>query len=256
MWSVAASGSSAMPSTSGATARRPAPPSDARERASVELRAQLVVDAPAHREQPVDGVRPRAACAPTSGSAAGSVRARLHRASVPAPAAAASAATSEAAWCLRVAAEQLVGALPRERDGHVPRGELGEREEAERREVGERLVQLPDELGEVDLRLCVRELELVVVGAEDVRRRSARPRARCRRSSVKPTENVLTGSDMLLGHQRDDQARVEPAAQHRAERHVAHQAQAHRLLEPRDQLLGAARPRDDSRSGSGTGYVQ
>ena len=42
----------------------------------------------------------------------------------------------------------------------------------------------------------------------------------------------------VLGHQGDDQARVEPAAQHRAEWDVAHQAQAHRFLEARDQLLG------------------
>ena len=37
------------------------------------------------------------------------------------------------------------------------------------------------------------------------------------------------------GHQRDDQARVEPAAQHRSQRDVAHQAHADRLLEPCEQ---------------------
>jgi hypothetical protein len=46
---------------------------------------------------------------------------------------------------LSVAAEQLVGALAGEGDGDVLRGHLGERDEAERREVGERLVEVPDE---------------------------------------------------------------------------------------------------------------
>ena len=41
----------------------------------------------------------------------------------------------------------------------------------------------------------------------------------------------------LLRHQRDDQARVEAAAEHRAERHVAHQPQADGLLELGEQAL-------------------
>ena len=43
---------------------------------------------------------------------------------------------------LAVAAEELVGALAGERDGDVLRGELGEREKAERREIGDRLVHV------------------------------------------------------------------------------------------------------------------
>jgi len=35
----------------------------------------------------------------------------------------------------------------------------------------------------------------------------------------------------VAGHQADDEARVEPAREHRPKGHVAHQAQAHRLLE-------------------------
>ena len=90
-------------------------------------------------------------------------------------------ATSAAARCLRVAAEELVRALARERNGHMPGRELRESVEAEGREVGERLVEVPDELGEVDDVGRERELELVVVGAEVRRRRSARRRARCLR---------------------------------------------------------------------------
>ena len=60
-------------------------------------------------------------------------------------------------------------------------------------------------------------------------------------ASAKPTENVFTGSVICLRHQRDDHARVEPAAQHRPERHVAHQPQPDRLLELRQQPLGARR---------------
>ena len=97
----------------------------------------------------------------------------------------------------RVAAEQLVRALAGERDGDVLRGELGEREEAERREVGERLVEVPDELGELDVLLGERELELVVVGAEELARRTrASASSLPSPASAKPTENVLTGSVM------------------------------------------------------------
>ena len=47
---------------------------------------------------------------------------------------------------LAVSAQQLVRALARQGHGHVLRGQLREREEAERGEVGQRLVQVPDEL--------------------------------------------------------------------------------------------------------------
>ena len=47
---------------------------------------------------------------------------------------------------LAVAAEQLVGALAGQRDGDVLGGEPRQRQEAERREVGERLVEVPDQV--------------------------------------------------------------------------------------------------------------
>ncbi len=56
-------------------------------------------------------------------------------------------------------------------------------------------------------------------------------------ASANPTENVLTGSRHVPRHQPDDHARVEAAAQHRAERDVAHQPQPHRLVETCEQAL-------------------
>ena len=44
---------------------------------------------------------------------------------------------------LAVAAEQLVCALPGERDRHMPRRELRQGVESERGEIGEGLVQVP-----------------------------------------------------------------------------------------------------------------
>ena len=50
---------------------------------------------------------------------------------------------------LAVAAEELVRALAGERHRDVPARELAEREEADRREVGERLVEVPDQAAQV-----------------------------------------------------------------------------------------------------------
>ena len=110
--------------------------------------------------------------------------------------------------------------------------ELAERQEAERREVGERLVEVPDERREV-----VRVARASSTSSSWWSAPSASATRRASGSSesspAKPTENVLTGSVHVPRHQRDDQARVEAAAEHRAERHVAHQAHAHRLVELR-----------------------
>ena len=40
----------------------------------------------------------------------------------------------------------------------------------------------------------------------------------------------------MTRHERDHETRVKPAAQHRAERHVAHQPEAHRFIELLQQL--------------------
>ena len=130
-------------------------------RRSASSRRPLIASSRSRRS-PAASVAPRA----------GPTRAPGRRARAPAPrsgrgSAAASRATSSARAVLPVAAEQLVGALAGERDRHVLRRELGEREEAERRQVGERLVEMPDELRQVDLPLGERELQLVMIGPEE-----------------------------------------------------------------------------------------
>jgi len=115
-------------------------------------------------------------------------------------------------------------------------GELREREEAERREVGERLVERPREVGGVDGLLRIGELELVVLAAEQIGD-AARVGELVRGPRL--AEADREGLDRPRGvprHQRDDQARVQPAREHRAERHVAHQPQPHRLLEQLEQV--------------------
>ena len=65
-----------------------------------------------------------------------------------------------------VAAEKLVGALPGKRDGHAAARRTPRARRSRGRDVAERLVEVPDELGEVDRVVAERELELVVVGSE------------------------------------------------------------------------------------------
>ena len=158
---------------------------------------------------------------------------------------------------LPVAAEQLVGALSRERDGDVLRRELGERVEAERRQVGKRLVEIPDELLEVD-----GIVDEARARARDARcrtrwRRGGRRQARCRpRPRRSRRRTSCTGSSHVPRHQRDDQARVEAAAQHRPERDVAHQPQPHGLVEAVEQpprlLLGCSSSRERCGRAAGT----
>ena len=158
---------------------------------------------------------------------------------------------------LAVAAEQLVGALSRERDGHVLRGEL-RRGRGSRATRGRRRGSSSDQTSSARSTVCV--------GVARARARGDRCRRARRRSaasasslsspaSAKPIEKVLTGSRHVPRHQRDDQARVEAAAQHRAERDVAHQAQAHRRR--RAARAAPRRPRRARASGPapGSGYA-
>ena len=76
-----------------------------------------------------------------------------------------------------VAGEQLVAAVARERDGHVPARHLAQQEGRDRARVAERLVVVPDEpLDEVDG--VGLDDELVVVGAVPLARPAARTGAR------------------------------------------------------------------------------
>ena len=155
---------------------------------------------------------------------------------------------------LAVSGEELVGTLAGQRHRDVARRELGQGAEAECRQIRERLVHVPAEVLEVDP-VVERQLELVVVGAEnvgDVTRvgelvRLARPR--------EAHGERLHRLVHVSRHERHDQARVEPAGKHRAERHVAHQAEPDRLVELLEQPLCVLGDRE-ARHGSGRGYVQ
>jgi hypothetical protein len=68
-----------------------------------------------------------------------------------------------------VPAEYLVGTLPGQCDSHLTRCQPGQRVETERRQIGERLVQMPQELLERYGLVRERELELVVLGSESGR---------------------------------------------------------------------------------------
>ena len=76
------------------------------------------------------------------------------------------------------------------------------------------------------------EQELLVDRRRSARRRAARTGARRSALSAKPTENVRTGSRALLRHHRDDDARVDPAREERAERHVGDEALADGVRTP------------------------
>jgi len=70
---------------------------------------------------------------------------------------------------LPIPGKQLVGALTGKCDRHMARRELGERQEAERRQVGKRLIEMPDQLLEIDGILGDREFELVMLRRQVVR---------------------------------------------------------------------------------------
>ena len=147
---------------------------------------------------------------------------------------------------LRIPAEQLVSSLTGEGDRHVLGREPGEHVEPERGQIGDRLVEMPGELVEPDGVSRDGQLELVMGAAEVV----------CDEPCVgELVLGVLAEADgervdrlgHLLGHERDDEARVQPAREHRAERNVAHEAVADGHPEELEQLVGvvveATRPR-------------
>ena len=154
---------------------------------------------------------------------------------------------------LAVAPEELVRALARQGDCDVFRGELRECEEPERREVGKRLVQVPDEIPEVDLERVERELELVVLAPELLGDEPSFAQLVAGPGLREPNGKRLHRLGHVPGHQGDDQARVQASAQHRAERNVAHQTKPDGLFEllqePLGPLLRARRLGRDGRRG-------
>ena len=159
---------------------------------------------------------------------------------------------------LAVPAQQLVRALAREGHGHVLGGQLGEGEEPERREVGQRLVQVPDELLHVVRVARERHLELMVLRPAVLGHapRVGQLRVRAREAHREGLHRLVH----VAGHHRDDQARVQASAQHRAERHVAHQAHPDGVVElladDLGPLLGAALRRVGVGSGIGPPALQ
>ena len=145
---------------------------------------------------------------------------------------------------LAVAAEELVGALARQRHGDVlrrraatgrgsraPRGRRAARRGARRGRRGRRVWSRKESSSS----WCSVPKALATSRASA----SSLPRS----SSREADGERLHRLGHVPRHQRDDQARVEAAAQHRAERHVAHQPQPDRLLELLEELLPRARPR-------------
>ena len=136
---------------------------------------------------------------------------------------------------LGVAAEELVRTLSRERHRHVLRRHLGQGMEAQCREIGHRLVQVPDEFLELDGVVDVGELELVVVRPEELRDVPSVCELVVVTRFGEADRERLHRLRHVSRHQRHDQAGVEASRQHRAERDVAHQAKANGLVEQLEQ---------------------
>ena len=73
---------------------------------------------------------------------------------------------------------------------------------------------------------------------------------------LEPNRESLHGLSHVSRHEGDDQARVEPAAEHRAERHVAHQAATDGALERLDEPLRPFRERAAFGNGLRVGPVR
>jgi hypothetical protein len=191
-----------------------------RERACEQLAAQVGMDVARGREHPRRGVAGLERVGEPPGAARTAAQhgggARAHDAGHALP-----LLGERGDTVLAVAAEELVGALPGQRDGHARRGQLAQREEADRRQVRHRLVEVPDQPREGVRFAQQAHLELVVVHAE-----RGGDALRVRQLGVlagEPDRERLERPAHVARHQRDDQARVQAAAQQRADRHVAHQ---------------------------------
>ena len=209
---------------------------DLGQRAAHQAMPQSVTEQPAHRELALHRITRAAASAAPARTPAACARPASRPATAPARQVLPRRGERRRA-VLPVAAEQLVGALAGQRDGHVLRRELGQREEAERGQLGDGLVQAPDQILERDALVRHRELDLVVVGAEQL---GDATRVRELVALAVLDEADREGLHRLAvraRHQRDDQAGVEPAAEHRAERHVAHQPQPDGAVELLEQPL-------------------
>ena len=104
-----------------------------------------------------------------------------------------------------------------------------------------------------------RQLDLVVVAAEEAPRPAARVRSSFwLPSSRKPIANTSRTGRCLdaSSHERHHEAGVEPAGEHRAERHVAHQPDRGQPLPAARELVRVLVDVRAGSSGSGIGYPQ
>ena len=214
-----------------------------RQRPARRARARApCVEPAAHARAAARRGLPRAASARRAPNRCGAARASRGRRARTGRGSARPGAGDRRRAMLPVAAEQLVGALARERDRHVLGRQLA-RARGTRATRGRRAARR----GARRARRGRRPAPRTRARARDdrcrsARRRDARPPARCPRPprrtrprTSSPARSCAAPSGATID------ARVEPAAQHRAERNVAHQPQPHRLVEPGQQPLRALR---------------
>ena len=124
---------------------------------------------------------------------------------------------------LVVAREQLVAAVAGEHDLDVLGRQLRHHEGRNRRRVAERLVEVPGKvLDDPAPRPASGPRSWWSVPKRPPDRAGS---SSSKADSAKPIEKVLTGGLRTSRHQRHHRARVDPAAQERADRHVADQVQ-------------------------------
>ena len=208
------------------------------ERGVEQLGALVRLDDPAHREQALDRVVGGHGCDP----------ARERGARRRGPSGSCRRAPQESRRAveiggkrgdlvLAVAAEELVGALPGEGDGHRLPRQAAEQQEAQARDVGDGLLHVPQRLVEQGRVVDRARGQLVVIGPQPLGH--AQRVAELVGAAVlgERDRERLDGPRGALGHDRRDQARVEPAAEHHAERHVGDHPHVDGLAQQLEQLL-------------------
>ena len=137
----------------------------------------------------------------------------------------------QAVGCIRrVAGEDLVGAVPGKAHADVLAGETREQIHGHDRRVRERLVHLADDLGQ-RLRDVGVDTAVGVVGLEMAGGLpSLRHLVVCLLGEAQRERPIAAGRAEARDRAHDG-AGVHSAAQEGAERHVAHEPQAHRVLE-------------------------
>ena len=130
----------------------------------------------------------------------------------------------------RVATEQLVATVARERDRHVATRELAHERGRDLRRVGERLVVHLRQARDHRARLAGGDVQLGVVGPEVTG--DGAGAARLVVAGLVEADRERADGPRALGlHERDDERRVDPAGQERADRDVGDHPQADALAQ-------------------------